>query len=428
MKNRQSKEQNNTDLQNTDLQNAEAQDQEQQDRARKKKKRRRRIIFWLLFVFLMINLVTIAPYVYDEIKNDPNIVLKKISKSIDEDETVEVTYKYKPGIFGRKSIPLYSFTPEESGAYTFTVSDMKSDEEVVATLEVADSFLNDYLNIDNAEDREDKLEGTVFLSEDTPCYVGIEVISADDKDTYSGSFTLKVSEASEDAKPATITEEEPATIKVREDNQSAVLFIPETEGFFRFGTMVIDDATASSSISAVNSGDNKEVKRSEGICYLEAGKEYYIWISADEMSKGVAKAEVNCKRVATLEADEQGEYSIDEPTIIKYASKENCNLAVYSVSDGNPGCFVYDDNGFRLNLDNNSGKALSGNRKDFALVLQAQNKAHYLIYVDGKLRNCKVVIREYIGDGTSLGPEDIKQEEEAEATEGNEPNEKADEG
>ena len=57
---------------------------------------------------------------------------------------------------------------------------------------------------------------------------------------------------------------------------------------------------------------------------------------------------------------------------------------------------------------NNSVGTLSENKEDFALVLQAQDDVLYLIHVNGEFKECSVTIAEYTGDGTSLGPDDIK--------------------
>ena len=371
-----------------------------------------KILEKILVLTALAAILTLAPYVYDVVRNDPNLVLKKIATDLKEDSTVDVTYAYKPSdedIFSRDRIPLYSFTPEESGDYTFSVSNVVSDEEAFLSLEVSDSHFNNYLSIDNMDDIGGEFSDTVFLNGKSKCYVLIEPFSEDGREEYSGSFSLNVKRASGEEGPPVITESEPAVIRVREDSQTAALFDPEESGFFRFESRVISrDKSASSAISSVNTADNEEIKRSEGICYLEAGKEYYVWTSATDLSRSSVKAEVSCKRIDTLITDQTGEYSISGDTIIEFTAQDAKNLVIYSVSDGNIRCCVYDSMGFPLNSDDDSGGDLSGNKKDFALVMQAQAKMTYLIYTEGQFSECSIVIAEYAGDGSSIEKDSIR--------------------
>ena len=377
-------------------------------KANKKNKKIWGTIFLLLIlaVFLII-----APYVYDAVKNDPNIILKRVSKDLTEDSDVKVAYTQKSGksgLLSRNRIPLYSFTPEESGDYTFSVSDIVSEDGIFLSLQVADSHFNNYLSTDNMNDLSDSFSDTVFLNEGNICYVLIEAFSVNDMDKCSGSFSLRVSRASDDVIPAEVTETDNSVVTIREDSQTAVLFVPSDSGFFRFESRVISgDRSASSDISSVRTTDNTEISRSEGICWLEGGREYYVWVSAQELSKPSVKAEVSCKRIDSFSTDQYGEYRITDDTIIEYASEETENLAVYSVSDGDAECHVYDSMGFPLNYDDDSGGGLSENDKDFALVIQAQKKSKYYIYAGGEFKECSIVITGYEGDGTSVGKNDV---------------------
>jgi hypothetical protein len=130
----------------------------------------------------------LAPYPIDAVRNDPNLILKKIAKEMTAEDTVDVSYKYKSDVIGRKMIPLFDFTPEESTEYTFTVSNIVSEDDVFISMEVADSHLNNYLVADNLNDPGGDIEDTVFLPEKTNCYVIVEAISTDDRENYSGSF------------------------------------------------------------------------------------------------------------------------------------------------------------------------------------------------------------------------------------------------
>lgn len=387
----------------------------------KTNKKNKKIWVRILLLIVLAAVLMFAPYVYDAVRNDPNIVLKKISTVLTEDSTVDVTYTYKPGrykIIGKDRLPLYAFTPEESGDYTFSVSNVVSEDDVFLSLQASDSHFNNYLSIDNMEDGGGDFSDTVFLNGGSVCYVLVEPYSEDERDKYTGSFSLSVSGASEETRPPAVTESEPAVIKTNEDSQTAALFVPAESGFFRFESRVVSgDKAASSAISSVKTTDNSEIKRSEGICYLEGGKEYYVWVSAQDMIKSSVDVEVSCKRIESFNTDQTGEYSIHGDTVIGFTSQEAQNLAVYSVSDGNVRCCVYDSKGFPLNSDDDSGGDLSGNDKDFALVIQAQKKMLYLIYAEGQFDECRIVITEYDGDGSSIGKDSIKTGTEDEDTE-----------
>ena len=56
---------------------------------------------------------------------------------------------------------------------------------------------------------------------------------------------------------------------------------------------------------------------------------------------------------------------------------------------------VYDENGFPLNKDNNSGGMLSENKDDFALVLQAKDKTLYLVHISGEFKDCTVQVTNF---------------------------------
>lgn len=381
------------------------------NREKQTTKRKKKIWIGILLLILAAAVVTLGAYALDAVENDPNLLLKKISKAVTEDSAVDVQYRYKKGkegLLSRDRIPLFSFTPEESGEYTFYVSDTVSAHDVFLSLDVADSHFNNYLSMDNTESEDGSFSDTVFLNKGNTCYILIDAFSETEIEEYSGSFSLKVSKATEEEGPAQITESEPTAIKVVENSQTAVLFVPEGSGYFSFESVIISkDKTASTDISSVRTTDNKEVKRSEGICYLEGGKEYYVWVSANDLSESSVQAVVSCRRVESLQADAAGEYKINGDTIIEFRAKETKNLAVYSVSDGNVRCIVYDSKGFPLNSDEGSGGDLSGNDGDFALVIQAQKKRDYIIYAEGVYEECRIVITEYTGDGSSLGKDDV---------------------
>lgn len=158
---------------------------------------------------------------------------------------------------------------------------------------------------------------------------------------------------------------------------------------------------------SITSSDGKEIKTYEGICILEEDKDYYVWVSADEIKGKSTDVRVSCKKIESLTAEDKGAYSIAGETIIEYKADADTPLAIYSVSDGNTKASVYDSKGFPVSSDDDSGESLSGNEKDFAIVIQPQSGKKYYIYVGGKFTDSMVYITDYIGDGTSIGPEDI---------------------
>lgn len=380
-------------------------------REKRKTKKKKRIWVRILLLILALAVVVLGARALDAVADDPNLLLKKISTEVTEDKSAEVQYRYKAGkegLFSKDRIPLFSFTPEKSGEYTFSVSDVVSADDVFLSLQVSDSHFNNYLTIDNTESDDGSFSGTVFLNAGSTCYIPIDAFSETDIEEYSGSFSFKVSKAAEEERPVKITESEPAVIKLSENIQTAVLFVPEETGYFRFeSTIISKDRSASSDISSVKTTDNKEIKRAEGICQLEGGKEYFVWVSAQDMSVQTVQAVVSCMRLESVMADRAGEYKISGDAIIEFKAKETKNLAVYSVSDGNVRCSVYDSKGFPLNSDEGSGGELSGNDGDFALVIQAQKKNQYIIYTEGQYDECTIVITEYTGDGSSFGKDDV---------------------
>ena len=170
------------------------------NRDKKEKNKKKRLLGRILLLLVLAAFLTLAPYAYDAVRNDPNLLLKKISTVLNEGSTVDVKYTIKPGkrkLLRRNRLPLYSFTPEESGEYTFTVSDIVSEEDVFLSLQVTDSYLNNYLSTDNAGDHSDSFSDTVFLNKGSICYVITEATSGSDTEVYSGSFSLSVAKASE---------------------------------------------------------------------------------------------------------------------------------------------------------------------------------------------------------------------------------------
>ena len=353
---------------------------------------------------------------YNFYKKDPNLILKHNTKKLSLDKTEEVEFDQDGGKkeIGEHRIPVFVFKPDEDAEYSFTVSDIETDDDIYFTMSVCDQDLNDYITADNSEDHADSISGSEFLSKDSKCYVIINAVSKDDSDPdCSGSFNLTVSKMTDDIKTIELTESSPVTLNMSEDDLSSVLFIPSETGFYRFDTSVVseDEESRFSFISKVTTDKKKEIENTEGISWLEEGQSYFIWVSASDLTEKQADVSVSCIRIATIETDETGSYDISGPTLIKFEADDTANYAVYSISDGDVKGSVYDSEGFPLNKDSNSGGTLSSNDKDFALILQAKKGESYIIYADGEFSKCSVNIAVYKGDGTSLGPEDIEMTE-----------------
>ena len=94
------------------------------DENKKPNRKKMLIMQRTLLLIALTAILTLVPFVYDAVKYDPNLTLKKVATALKEDSTVDVTYSYNPsetGIFSKERIRLYSFTPEESAEYIFCV-------------------------------------------------------------------------------------------------------------------------------------------------------------------------------------------------------------------------------------------------------------------------------------------------------------------
>ena len=380
----------------------------------KMKKPGKRKIIKLLIFFILLCLLIFGLWLYDTVRNDPNYLIKKSSSvlyELHEDQPKKVSFTYKSsGLLGKMSKPVFSFKPSESAEYTFSVTDISTEDDVYMQLDVMNGKLTNYLVSDNFESGDrTTVSGSAYLTEGTECMVIVQPVTKEEKDSFSASYTLTVSKAAEDIEPAEVTLDEKATVTVGKDEQVSVLFRPGETGYYRFASRIVskDDSSGSSDIMSITSSDGKEIKTYEGICILEEDKDYYVWVSADEIKGKSTDVRVSCKKIESLTAEDKGAYSIAGETIIEYKADADTPLAIYSVSDGNTKASVYDSKGFPVSSDDDSGESLSGNEKDFAIVIQPQSGKKYYIYVGGKFTDSMVYITDYIGDGTSIGPEDI---------------------
>ncbi len=367
-----------------------------------------------LVISVLLIVITAALMLYDAVRTDPNFILKKTTIVLSEGKTESITFgNSRKFITGRSRVPVFSFIPDETAEYDFEITDISSDADVFLTMNVTDRHLTDYIAADNADDPASDVTGTAYLTEGTRCFIVIDPVCADEDKKYKGSFSITITKAAEEMPPAEITLDEAAVITVNADEQTAAVFRPEETGYYRFVSEVVsaNEKSAYSGITSVTSSDSKEVKVTEGICDLEEGKEYYIWVTTEEASGKTADVKVSCKRIDIMKAEKPGSFPIVRDTIIQFKATETIPLAVYSESDGDITATAYDSNRFPVSSDDDSGELISGNPKDFALVFQAQEKNVYWIFAEGSFTDCRIVITRYTGDGTSIGPQDIEQTE-----------------
>ena len=282
---------------------------------------------------------------YNFYRKDPNLIMKHNTKKLSLDKPEEVEFDQDGGKkeIGEHRIPVFVFKPDEDAEYSFTVSDIETEDDIYFTMSVCDQDLNDYITADNSEDHADSISGSEFLSKDSKCYVIINAVSKDDSDPdCSGSFDLTVSKVTDDIEAIELTESEPVTVSMSEDELSSVLFTPAETGFYRFDTSVVSDDEDSgfSFISKVTTDKKKEIENTEGISWLEEGQSYFIWVSASDLTAKQADVTVSCIRIATMETDSTGSYDISGPTLIKFKAKDTVNYVVYSASDGDINLFI----------------------------------------------------------------------------------------
>lgn len=288
-------------------------------------------------------------------------------------------------------------------------------------LNVMDESMTDYIVTNNYKsDDKSTLTGSVYLTEGHSCYVIVEPFPETERDHFEGSFKVSVSRSEEKDMPAEVTLEEAAAVTVGTEEQASVLFRPAESGYYKFSSRITskEDKSGSSDIMSVTSSDKKEINTYKGICSLEADREYYVWVSTFETQGKSADVEVRCRKVESMTAEEEGSFDITGDTIIQFKAVSSRPIAVYSVSDGNTEAEVFDSKGFPVSSDDDSGGPISGNDKDFALVMQVQEKNEYWIYAGGDFTECRIYITGYIGDGTSVGPDDIERTGTGEETDG----------
>lgn len=345
----------------------------------------------------------------------PNLVMKMTAQRLKEDKSVDVNYDYI--VDQSQETLVYSFVPEASGEYKFVLTDITSDEGVIVLMSVMDKNLSDFIVVNNYADSEDAhgrpdvLEGDAFLQKGQKCYAVLDVFPDDDSiESYSGSFKITVSKITDEDKPVELKENESVELEVKSDEQKCAVFTPTESGYYMLdSTIVSEDASSGfSSIAAITAADNMKHYLTNGICTLDKGEEYYIWVTVSETGKKTSQVSLSCTKMSAVNVTGHCVLDITEPTVIEYRAQDDENLAVYSVSEGDPASLIYERPGFPLRTDDNSEVSLSDNRDDFAMVLTCERDTTYRICIYGDFTTCQVNLANYIGDGSTLTFDDIE--------------------
>ena len=398
---------------------------------------------WII-VIAVLALLCIGAYVIDSIRHDPVFMLKMSSIELNADETVEITYSSdKSYLDGRTFIPVMHFSPDETKEYTFIVSDIDNsydddkdnandndkgsddDRDACLILNVIDEDFADYITVGADDDQGDSdkagiqnvLSGTALLNADKDYYVIVEAAGISELSEFAGSFSITVAEAKKQEQPPVLEEGESVRISAGRNDQKAVLFIPDETGYYRFDSTIAGRKTGygNSEITSVTDEDGGETDLHGGICHLESGKNYYVWVGIDDMDVDELDVLVSCSSVEHTDAEGRMTVNVSDDAVIEYTALSDIPIAVWSVSDGDPYARVFDMEGFPVNTDNDSGGSFSDNEHDFALVLVPEQGKKYIIFVGGSFDNCEVNIADYIGDGTSLGPDTVFADSDADA-------------
>lgn len=378
----------------------------------------------LIIAAVILVIAVIATVVSLWFIRNPNYKLRKGSNALKENEAVQIEYAYD-GQFTKKP-GTYSFEAAKSAEYVFTISDINVTEDAVITMHIMDDSLSDIIaEIDNTKERDDDgnpfdITGAAMLQQSGHYYVAFDIFPDDqEKEQFSGSFKLTVTEATGDKAIKEIKSGGRVSLKVKPEEQRCVLFKPETTGYYRFESSIISDnaSVGFASITSITSSDEEKIDVTEGLCYLEQDKEYYIWTAVNEITARRSKISITCTELETAEFTGYGELELNSGTVIEYTAESSEDMAVYSVSGGDPAVLIYEMPGFPLRTDDSSGSSLSANDHDFAVVFSTASSQKYIICVYGDVNDCTVKMAKYIGDGSTLETEDVADPEEADQEE-----------
>ena len=379
-----------------------------------------KIILAVLAVLIIIAIAVVAIMVHI---GDPNRMLKNYATEVNAGEEYPGKFKnvlkIEDGVLCMTS---FRFTPEESAEYTFTAGGDAISNKVGMSMFVMDEDLSELFEAANYGDDDeapesDLMEGTTFLTKGQLYYVTVDVFSDDEAgmDAFKESFRFSVSKAG-DGEPEELKTGESIRLKLNKDQQACAMFKPEETAFYNFDTSIVskDAGVGFSSIYDITGEDQTSMIVTDGVCFMEEGKTYYVWVGVDETTRKSSKVELSCRKMESETAGGLCSIEINGETVIEYTAEADMPLMISSTSDGNPNAVMYDSEGFMLRNDEDSGEILSGNPHDFALGFNAEKGKTYRICINGEFTQCTVNIQEYTGDGTEpdSGAEEMLQEDE----------------
>lgn len=386
-------------------------------------------------IALVVMLAIIAAVVFVVLSRQHNLLTKLTAKDIAEDQTVDVDFWREAIIwdsdngtgFSGNKIPVFKFTPAESDQYSISITEIESDEPVNVLMSSMNRDFEDYASVENydndSDTATDNCTADVTLQAGHECFIMIDVAPSDSSvERCSGSFKLTVKKAPEEEKLPEIVVGESVTVKVGRQVQSAAMFMPPKTGYYRFNTSIDPKlkSTGYSMISSVTTQGRKSIGVTDGICFLEEGKEYFIWVSVYETNRKKTPVMLSCIGMDTVTVNEKGKVHITGNTVIEYRPEKKGNIAVYSVSEGDPKALIYEQESFPLRTDDDTDASLSANPNDFAVAFTAGPSNLYRICIFGDPGECDIVITDYIGDGSTLTqadvaplPEEVTAEEQA---------------
>jgi len=377
----------------------------------------------VLSVIIAIAVIAMIALAFRIQQYDPVKMVEKRAEEIKEGETVEGQCEYDSRKASKKDgSVIFRFTAPENDEYTFKAEGLTAEKDLHFDLYVVDESLAEQVTASNYswdEDSEvsDSIEASAFLNKGKVYYAALTAYPAEgSKDEYSAPFTFTLGKSSDVNKPAGIEAGGKVELNVVKDQKTCALFTPEESAYYNFDTVIVskDASSAFSSVSEITADDGEMLSMTDGICRLEAGKEYYVWVSVNESTKGSSDVELSCKKLLTVEASGQCSLQMEGDSIIEYTAEEDGPMMISSSSDGDPEAVLYDSDGFMLRADDDSGEDVTGNGKDFALGINMKKGQTYRIHVSGKYAQCTVNITKYKGDGTAPDPDPAPVEDKGE--------------
>lgn len=372
-------------------------------------------ILKILGVIILIAVIAAAVLFILMIRN-PGMFLKFGAKELSTEQATEISFVYNYDDPSKtQTIPFYCFTPSESGNYIFTITNIESNTEALVSMSAVDRNLDEYFTADNraraSGGPKNEISESIPLQESRDCFVLIfaQPLKDDDIEELSGSFVLTIEKDTSEEGPQSLSVGESVTLKVKAEGQSCASFIPPETGYYKFENSIVskDSSTGFSTLSAVSSSDELGVGITNEICMLQEGKEYYVWVAVNETNRKVSKVKLSCSHLKTEQATGICYLDINEATVIEYTADSDFNLAVYTVSKGDPGILIYERPGFPLRTDDRSEASLSDNPEDVAAVLSVEKGTKLRICVYGDISDCRVFMTGYTGDGTTLSMDDL---------------------